>query len=77
MWLAGSGASDVNYSGVYFSNDGRTWIQSISSDSEIPNFKNYYIRFLENANGAWLAGTYSNKYSDPVGLFYSLRYTEL
>ena len=77
MWLAGSGASDVSYSGVYFSKDGKTWVQSISSDSEIPKFKNYYIRFLENANGTWLVGTYSNTGSDPTGLFYSSRYMKL
>lgn len=71
MWLAGSRARDSSYSGVYFSKDGKTWAQSISSDSEAPKFKNYCIKFLENANGAWLVGTTSYAYIDPTGLFYS------
>lgn len=77
MWIAGSGASDVSYSGVYFSNDGKIWFQSVSSNVEISKFKNYYIRFLENANGSWIVGTYSNTGSDPTGLFYSSRYMSL
>lgn len=68
---------NLNYSGVYFSKDGKTRVQSISSDSEVPKFKNYCIRFLENANGVWLVWTISNIYSNPTGLFYYSRQMKL
>jgi hypothetical protein len=64
IWVAGSAGSagSISNTGLWWSNDGKTWTQSNKTDGVF--YSVYY------ADGIWVAGSYSNTglwYSEPSG----------